>query len=123
MVIEYIRYEIPAERHAAFLEAYRAAKQELGAPPRMDLVAAPDVDRLAGAAQLADLLDAVPDHRCELARAVSDGDLHEVPTLALRAHFDGPDEKDLVQLLAVGEVANKHAQNRRTGRGRLSVNA
>jgi quinol monooxygenase YgiN len=31
MVIEYIRYEVPAERHAAFLEAYRAAKQELGA--------------------------------------------------------------------------------------------
>ena len=33
MVIEYIRYQIPAERHAAFVETYRAAKQELAASP------------------------------------------------------------------------------------------
>jgi len=33
MVIEYIRYEIPAERHAEFLHAYRAADEELRASP------------------------------------------------------------------------------------------
>jgi quinol monooxygenase YgiN len=31
MVIEYIRYQVPAARHAEFLDAYRAAQQELGA--------------------------------------------------------------------------------------------
>ncbi len=31
MVIEYIRYQVPAERHAEFLEAYRSAGHELGA--------------------------------------------------------------------------------------------
>ena len=31
MVVEYIRYEIPAARHAEFLAAYEAAGQELNA--------------------------------------------------------------------------------------------
>jgi len=30
MVIEYIRYQVPAEHHVAFHEAYRSAQQELG---------------------------------------------------------------------------------------------
>jgi len=33
MVIEYIRYRIPAERHGEFLDAYRSAHEELGASP------------------------------------------------------------------------------------------
>ena len=33
MVIEYIRYQVPAARHAEFLEAYRSAGQELGSSP------------------------------------------------------------------------------------------
>ena len=31
MVIEYIRYQVPADRHAEFVDAYRSAKAELGA--------------------------------------------------------------------------------------------
>ena len=31
MVIEYIRYQVPTERHEEFLQAYRAAKPELDA--------------------------------------------------------------------------------------------
>jgi len=31
MVIEYIRYQVPREHHAEFLEAYRAANDDLGA--------------------------------------------------------------------------------------------
>ena len=31
MVIEYIRYQVPAARHGEFLDAYRSAGQELGA--------------------------------------------------------------------------------------------
>lgn len=31
MIIEYIRYQIPANHHAEFLDAYRSAGQELGA--------------------------------------------------------------------------------------------
>jgi quinol monooxygenase YgiN len=33
MVIEYIRYQIPAERHAQFLDAYRSAHEELDSSP------------------------------------------------------------------------------------------
>jgi quinol monooxygenase YgiN len=33
MVIEYIRYQVPAERHAEFIAAYRSAHDELGASP------------------------------------------------------------------------------------------
>jgi len=33
MVIEYIRYQVPAARHEEFLGAYRSAGQELGASP------------------------------------------------------------------------------------------
>ena len=30
MVVEYIRYQIPAHQHLAFIEAYRSAGEELG---------------------------------------------------------------------------------------------
>ena len=33
MVIEYIRYQVPADRHADFLDAYRSAQHELDASP------------------------------------------------------------------------------------------
>ena len=31
MIVEYIRYQIPAERHAEFIEAYRSAGRDLAA--------------------------------------------------------------------------------------------
>lgn len=31
MIVEYIRYTVPAAQHASFLEAYRSAASELGA--------------------------------------------------------------------------------------------
>jgi quinol monooxygenase YgiN len=33
MVIEYIRYQVPAAQHTEFLDAYRSAQRELGASP------------------------------------------------------------------------------------------
>lgn len=34
MIIEYIRYQVPAEQHTAFLDAYRSAGQGLRASPQ-----------------------------------------------------------------------------------------
>jgi hypothetical protein len=96
-------------------------QRELRAPARMDFVAPADVHRAPGAAELADLLDAVPDHRGELARAIAEGELQELPAVALGAHLDAAEEENLIQLLAVGEVAYEHVGNRRAARGRHYV--
>jgi hypothetical protein len=87
----------------------------------MDLEAAADVQRLAGLAQLAHVRHALPHDRRELAGAIAQRELQELRAVAFGARLDGPDEEDLVELLAIGEVADEHVDNRREARGRQTV--
>ena len=61
--------------------------------------------------------DAVPDHRGELAGAVAQDEAQELRAVAPAPHLGGAHQQGLVDLLAVGEVADEHGPNRRSPSG------
>ena len=71
----------------------------------------------AGRAVLLEHRDAVPDHRRELPGAVAQDEAQELRAVATAAHLGGAHQQGLVDLLAVGEVADEHGPNRRSRSG------
>ena len=86
------------------------AQLELRAEARVDLEAPAHVDGAPGLAELAQLGRGVARDGGEPARAVGERELEQLRAVAPGARLARAHEQDLVQVLAVGEVAYEHEE-------------
>ncbi len=70
------------------------------------------------AAQLPELVDAVPDHRGHARAAIGQDEVQELAAVALLARLDLPHEEDLVDVESIVELTHQHGQESSPERGR-----
>ncbi len=98
------------ELELVILGRAQGAHGQLGAVARMDAEAPGHAHVGARVAAARPLGDVLPDHRRDGARAVAQDQPQELAAVSPGAALTLADEQDLIDLLAVGELAHEHGR-------------